>query len=313
MGCWGYKLYDNDTALDVKEEFVKFLKQGMDCLSATIQLIKSNAGILLDEEECSIFWFALADTQWKYGILLDEVREFAIQHIESEEDLKRWEDAPKSEYNKRKEVLYKLKEKLLSPQPPQKKIRIPKLYHCEWKVGDVYAYELESEKAKELGLLGRYLLIQKIDETTWYPGHIIPIVYIKLTADHRLPTCVEEYEKTSYIQVYFCRYEFRLNPYSTQEEYEQRLRCNYEMDEFGHLPEFRISLITTSKRMIPKKLIYVNNFGTTTPPEKEYVPHIKINIPCAPWKSGEDTIETNILKRYCLYNLRQCEAYQIQK
>ena len=55
MGCWGYKLYDNDTALDVKEEFVKFLKQGMDCLSATKHLIKSNVGILLDEEECSIF------------------------------------------------------------------------------------------------------------------------------------------------------------------------------------------------------------------------------------------------------------------
>ena len=78
MGCWGYKLYDNDTALDVKEDFVKFLKQGMDCLSATKQLIKSNVGILLDEEECSIFWFALADTQWKYGILLDEVKEEAI-------------------------------------------------------------------------------------------------------------------------------------------------------------------------------------------------------------------------------------------
>ena len=55
-----------------------------------------------------------------------------------------------------------------------------RLYHCQWKVGDMYAYQLEGEYAKERGLNGKYLLFYKIAESIWWPGHVIPVVYIKI-------------------------------------------------------------------------------------------------------------------------------------
>lgn len=310
MGFWGYKLYENDIALDVKDEFIELLKKGMDCVSATKQMIEGNAGLLQDEEDCPVFWFALADTQWDYGILLDEVKQQAIQQIDSGTDLKVWETASPSDYNKRKTVLLKLREKLLSTQPDKKKIRTSRLFRCDWKLGDVFAYQLRSEKAKELGVYGCYLLLQKVDEGTWHPGHVVPIVYAKITSDNTLPTSVEEYNRLSYVQIFFTRYENRLYPFSSREEYERHLKQKYEVDEYGFLPQYRVLLITTSKRVIPKDLIYVGNYISAKMPEKEFIPHTKLNISYISWKCKEDTIETEILRRYCLYNLRQCEVYQ---
>ena len=43
----------------------------------------------------------------------------------------------------------KLRTKLLSPQPPEKKVSKYRLYKCTWQVGDVYAYRLESEYSRE--------------------------------------------------------------------------------------------------------------------------------------------------------------------
>lgn len=75
------------------------------------------------------------------------------------------------------------------------KILKKRVYKCQWNLGDVFAYELESDLAKERGLYGRYFLIQKIDEDVWYPGHIVPIVYVKITNDNKLPSNVEEYNQ----------------------------------------------------------------------------------------------------------------------
>lgn len=54
---------------------------------------------------------------------------------------------------KRKQVLNELRKKLNTLQPPEKKVSQYRLYHCQWKVGDMYAYQLEGEYAKERGLM----------------------------------------------------------------------------------------------------------------------------------------------------------------
>ena len=61
---------------------------------------------------------------------------------------------------KRKTVLEKLKAKLLSPQPEAKPIRIKKFYECPWNIGDVFAYPLISNLAKENGLHGKFIIFQ---------------------------------------------------------------------------------------------------------------------------------------------------------
>ena len=81
-----------------------------------------------------------------------------------------------------------------------------------WKLGDVFAYPLKSDLAKERELYGRYFLIQKVDEAAWYPRHIVPIIYVKITSDTYLPSNIEEYNQLEYVQTWFTKYEERFWP-----------------------------------------------------------------------------------------------------
>ena len=48
---------------------------------------------------------------------------------------------------------------------------------------------------KERYYLQKYLLFYKIAESIWWPGHVIPVVYIKLTENNEIPKTREELEK----------------------------------------------------------------------------------------------------------------------
>ncbi len=129
----------------------------------------------------------------------------------------------------KEKMLDKLYEKLNSPLPPVKKYRRRRTYKCEWNFGDVFAYRLESELAKERGLFGRCFLIRKVDETTWYPGHIIPVVYVKITDDDQIPQNAEEYNKLEYVQVSLTKFKNRFNPINTRnprEDIAQKMKIN---------------------------------------------------------------------------------------
>ena len=71
---------------------------------------------------------------------------------------------------------------------------------------------MEGEEAKKRNLYGRFFLIQKVSEGTWYPGHIIPIVYVKITKDEKLPSNLSEYNALEFVQTGFTRYEHRFFP-----------------------------------------------------------------------------------------------------
>jgi hypothetical protein len=127
MGFWGNGLYSNDTSSEVKEQFVEYLREGMDTETITSILIEENEELLDDPFDGRMFWLALADTQWNWGRLLPNVKEKALKIISEIpymdiESLKYWEHA----FSKKKVI--KLKEKLLSPQPKEKKPRKQKIY-----------------------------------------------------------------------------------------------------------------------------------------------------------------------------------------
>lgn len=147
MGAWGTGLYQDDVALDIKEEYINRLKIGYSNIEATQELLDDSECYVEDEEEEPIFWFALADTQWKYGRLLPEVKEEAIKHIKEGKDLERWKDN-KKQYEKRKQVLKQLEEKLNSPQPPEKKVTKLVLCKATWEVGDVLLFKINNEYLK---------------------------------------------------------------------------------------------------------------------------------------------------------------------
>jgi hypothetical protein len=315
MGAWGAKLYENDTALDVKDRFDD-LRKGKSTKEIIEQLIEEYSSVMDDENEISIFWFALADTLWDLGRLTPEVKSHALAWLDKGGDLARWQEENQKLARIREKTFEELRHKLNSPQPPEKKIRKNRLYQCEWNIGDVFAYKLESDLAREKGLFGRHFLIQKVDEGTWYPGHVVPIVYVKITNDEHLPTTAEEYDRLEYVQIKFLKYEERFFPIDgrrPEEDIEEKSKMTYEVDDYGYLPEFRSRIITTSRKAIPSKLVYIGNYSNIAPPNKEFIPHSKINIRDILWKNFDRTFESELINCYLGHNLRQLTVYQSKK
>ncbi|QVK18167.1 hypothetical protein KHQ81_00155 [Mycoplasmatota bacterium] len=89
MGAWGPKLYEDDVAIDIKDEFRNLLERGKTTEEATEILIRDNQDTIDDMDEGPIFWFALSDTQWNLGNLLPFVKEKAIEHFRNGSDLRR--------------------------------------------------------------------------------------------------------------------------------------------------------------------------------------------------------------------------------
>jgi len=122
MGAWGPKLYQDDVAQDVRDEYKELLKIGLSNEEATKKLINDNKGLIDDVDDGPIFWFALADTQWKLGRLLPEVKDKAIQYIQDGDHLKAWSNQDPKLGLKRKAVLEELMNQLNTQMPETKKI-----------------------------------------------------------------------------------------------------------------------------------------------------------------------------------------------
>jgi hypothetical protein len=259
MGTWGPGLYQDDIAEDVKTEYIDMLKSGGESLDITQEIIDRNREIIDDEDEAPVFWFSLADTQWQYGRLTDEVKEKALHFLDMGSDWQRWRQENPGMANKRKEVLEKLRLKLYSTQPKIKKITQPRLYRCEWKINDVYAYLLENDLAKTSGLYHHYALLHKIDEYRWYPGHIIPIVRLKVTKEASLPDGMSEINELAYLPTGG----INNNP--------------------SNLYDYVIVMISTSRRIIPKKLIYLGNFPNLEIPANQEIIKGRIGIGACNW------------------------------
>lgn len=259
MGAWGPKLYQDDVAVDVSSSYKEKLKRGKTNEEATQEIIEEYSDFINDDDDGPIFWFALADTQWSLGRLLPEVKDEALRILESGGDIQRWiDDGELKGAEIRKKSLEELKNKLNEPQPPEKKISKYRIYKCEWKLGDVFAYRLESDLAKEKNLYGRYALLQKVNEGIWYPEHIVPIVRIRISDGTELPS-LENVNKLEYVKI----------GRSAEGIY-----------------KYFLKIVTTSKRIIPKKLIYLGN-TEIIPPPNEYIPASEYSYFNSKWSNVE--------------------------
>lgn len=246
MGIWGYKLYQDDIAQDVRDNYIDMLRRGKTNEEVTSELIGQYQD--LDETEVPVFWFALADTQWTHGRLIQEVKDIALQHLRSRTNHRLWESSSTNEAAKRWAVLSELETRLLSPQPNPKAIKQYKLYKCQWKVGDVFAYRLDGEASEGSRFYSQYIFFVKVDERIWHPGHTVPVVYFFKMLSER-PVTLDALKGTSYIPQFFIPEVYQKAP--------NRKRL------------YRVALISTSARVIPKKLIHLGNIGPIFPVEDE--------------------------------------------
>lgn len=114
MGAWGYDIWEDDYALDVKDEFDALLESGCTPLQATQKLIKENNHLLEEKEddEYAVFYLAIASIQLEHHCLQEDVQKEVLLIIENNLGMDAWKEEGAEAYNQRKKVLMTLKEQL---------------------------------------------------------------------------------------------------------------------------------------------------------------------------------------------------------
>lgn len=274
MGTWGTGIYSNDVSEEVRDTYKNLLKDGNTNEEALLKTLEEGKDYINDSDDTYGFWFALADTQSTLGRLHPQVKERALELIDKGGDIGRWlEVGDQKNAKKRKEVLDKLKEKLNGPQLPEKKIPRRVVFKCPWKIGDVFAYLLENEAAEKNGLLGRYLIIQKIKDKNWLHGGILPMVIVRISRSKELPT-LEDIEALEIVK--------------TLQSSVRKLHKDARVIE------------STSLKNIPKKLVYLGN-DTKRLEEFNSVDAEDIEDDYSIWKS----IENDVMKDYIVFNINK--------
>jgi hypothetical protein len=117
MGTWGTGIFDDDTTFDVREDFIKYLEDGLSAEDATQIILEEyidNLNLEEDLEEISLVFIGLAAIQLEKNCLQEQVRTNAIELIKLGADLELWEEAEQEEFEERINVLTEFKQKLLN-------------------------------------------------------------------------------------------------------------------------------------------------------------------------------------------------------
>ncbi|GHV46940.1 hypothetical protein FACS189499_03370 [Clostridia bacterium] len=171
MGAWGTAIFSDDEAADIKQEYQALVAFGIPNEEA-FALTKKYFEVKDDD---TVFWLAIAAIQQKYGILLPEVKDRALEIIENGEDLAIWEEsADKKSYEKRKQVLQKLRTQLLSEPLPKRRVPKPDIEKHRWDIGDVVAGQIVYNYRSEEWYHNKYVLFRVVEIRKGGISNIIP-------------------------------------------------------------------------------------------------------------------------------------------
>ncbi len=191
MGTWNVSITGNDTAQDLRSEYAAafFCYDVEEALQKIDDYVRAQKIDESDEEAWCDYYYSLADFMWRKGILTDAVREQAIAMITSGFGLELWADAGEKVLAARKKKLEEFRIKLLSPQPPKKKIKPNAHTERIFEPGDIVAVKLQTAgkpytKNEDLpmtdeefhALDGKYVLMQHIDCCSDWTSAIAPEV-----------------------------------------------------------------------------------------------------------------------------------------
>ena len=142
MGIWGAGIYSNDTAQDVKD----FCSEVFPFVSVeegnriALDTFKDILSLGEEHEDYASFWYALADWQWKHGVLSEQFRLSTIDLLRKNTGIAHWkESGTRDTVKKRLNAMEKLRCQLESPMPtirvPRGKLSVPK-----HKYGDIVVF-----------------------------------------------------------------------------------------------------------------------------------------------------------------------------
>lgn len=270
MGTWGPKLYEDDLAEDIKNEYEELLEKGKNNRDAIEDIYQIYKEEIEDPDEKSVFWMVLADILYKNKNLTEFVKEKALKEIELGENLERWKnEASEEDYIIRKREIDKLKKKLNSYQECEKNIEtknksIKKIANnniLEWKIGDTYAYKIQDSKFE-----GQYFILRKAQDCMYNNNtrYQSAIIYVQITSNKEIPKNEEEIDKLEYIV----------------------------MTNKGNVKyQYRTQLYQIPRKM-PTQLIYLGNFKNMKNPNDEYIEKEEISV----WLTSFKDIEYLIIR-----------------
>ena len=200
MGFWSTSLYGNDLTLDARDKLDDLLKSGVSSQDVYQEMLKCFEEVLSTDEE-SLFWFALADRMWDYGILTDEIKEKALTYMTNIAEHEYLDELETTrERRSWQNTLNKLKTKIENVNQGNKKIKVEPVFKRNiWNVGDYYAYEFHKKNSQELGIQSKYIVIKKIKDN--YYGDTMfyyNIVYIYNKIFDEIPT-LKDLENVNYL------------------------------------------------------------------------------------------------------------------
>lgn len=144
MGTWGEAIFSDDTAQDIRDEWIDAFRATASAKKATAEVRKSSRDAFKDPDEGPVATLALALTLWKYGVLDASTKRDALAVISKKKGLDLWEEQGPAAVRARLKEYDKAKAKLLSKQPPSKEgtFKPKKPKDCGLKVGDVFSVPL---------------------------------------------------------------------------------------------------------------------------------------------------------------------------
>ncbi len=105
MGAWGTAISSDDTVLDIVSTYKDTLKKTQSYSKARESVEEQYSSEVLDEEEQHLYWLALAEVQWKYDNLDEDVILNVKTIISKGKGLELWREEGNKILLKREKVL----------------------------------------------------------------------------------------------------------------------------------------------------------------------------------------------------------------
>lgn len=147
MGAWSAEIFDDDGADEIREEYKMLLGYEIP-LDEAYKLIEEYFYTdYRNQDDEDVYWLAIASFQWENGILMEEVKQTALDCINNPRYLERWRDDGDDLLNERIRILQKLKNDLIR-ETREKRKRFPKCprshrVKTKFKVGDIIVYKIK--------------------------------------------------------------------------------------------------------------------------------------------------------------------------
>ena len=128
--------------------------------------------------------------------------------LSQDKELQRWKESDERQLTSWIKTLDTLKEKLESPQPPEKRCTNIDFTGANGILEMFMHTVFPAITAKKKGFYEKYTVFRKVSEYSWWPGHIVPVVQVYKWVGDNVPSL----DKLSSFGILPTSYDLDLSP-----------------------------------------------------------------------------------------------------